>query len=200
MLNHRLDSVVHSEKVEESEPRHKATLLAHVNKLRYFSNSVTNCDARGRWLEDWRLICGGIRVACYSTCGGYCSRLGLWRRLGLEGRRERRQRGCAHGRQERRVFVLISCLIRLIHLLSLNRENYLTLSKNSILSLNVTLMGLPSQPIRPGPLVPWHLTLPALFWAARPRAAAWALWQWLDSTQTYDLKISPLHLDLFDYS
>jgi hypothetical protein len=42
------------------------------------------------------------------------------------GAQERRRRGFAHGRQERRVFLLISCLIRLIHLLSLNREDYLT--------------------------------------------------------------------------
>ena len=37
-----------------------------------------------------------------------------------------RPRGFAHGRQERRDFLLISCLIRLIHLLSLYREVYLT--------------------------------------------------------------------------
>ena len=36
-----------------------------------------------------------------------------------------RPRGFAHGRQERRDFLLISCLIRLIHLLSLYREVYL---------------------------------------------------------------------------
>jgi hypothetical protein len=47
-------------------------------------------------------------------------------RLGLEGRRERRPRGFAHGREESRVFLLISCLIRLIHLLPLNGEDYLT--------------------------------------------------------------------------
>ena len=34
--------------------------------------------------------------------------------------------GFAHGRQEGRDFLLISCLIRLIHLLSLYREVYLT--------------------------------------------------------------------------
>jgi hypothetical protein len=50
----------------------------------------------------------------------------LWRQLGLEGRREHRPRGFAQGRQERRVFLLISCLIKLIHLLSLNRHDYLT--------------------------------------------------------------------------
>jgi hypothetical protein len=50
----------------------------------------------------------------------------LWQRLGLEGRRERRPRGFAHGRQERMVFLLISCLIKLIHLLSLNIDDYLT--------------------------------------------------------------------------
>ena len=41
------------------------------------------------------------------------------------GRWERRPRGFAHARQERRDFLLISCLIRLIHLLSLYREVYL---------------------------------------------------------------------------
>jgi hypothetical protein len=94
---------------------------------------------------------------CYST-RGYCSCPGLWRRLGLEGRRERRPRGFAHGRQKIRVFLLNFYLIRLIHLLSLNREDYLTLSKDSILSLNLTLTGLPRQPIRPDPLDPWQLT------------------------------------------
>jgi hypothetical protein len=63
---------------------------------------------------------------CYSA-RRYYSHLGLWRRLGLEGRGERRPRGfAACGRQERRVFLLISCLIGSIHLLSLNREDYLT--------------------------------------------------------------------------
>ena len=38
------------------------------------------------------------------------------------GALEGRPRGFAHGRQERRDFLLISCLIRLIHLLSLYRE------------------------------------------------------------------------------
>jgi hypothetical protein len=61
----------------------------------------------------------------------YPAVLFVWRRLregqlGLLGREERRPQGFAHGRQERRVFLLISCLIRLIHLLSLNREDYLT--------------------------------------------------------------------------
>jgi hypothetical protein len=73
----------------------------------------------------WELgLCATVPVVLQYR--GYCSHLGLWRRLGLEGRRERRPRGFAHGRQERRVFLLISCLIRLIHLLSLNREDYLT--------------------------------------------------------------------------
>jgi hypothetical protein len=44
---------------------------------------------------------------------------------GCEGRWEHRPRGLAHGRQERRFFLLISCLIRLIHLLSLYREEVL---------------------------------------------------------------------------
>jgi hypothetical protein len=73
----------------------------------------------------WELgLCATVPVVLQYR--GYCSHLGLWRRLGLEGRRERRPRGFAPGRQERRVFLLISCLIRLIHLLSLNREDYLT--------------------------------------------------------------------------
>ena len=57
---------------------------------------------------------------------GYCSQIGSWRWLGLQGRWKRRPRGFAHGRQERRDFLLISSLIRLIHLLSLYREVYLT--------------------------------------------------------------------------
>jgi len=69
---------------------------------------------RGRWA-----------LPCYST-RGYCSRVGSWRRLGLQGRWKRRLRGFAPGRQERRGFLLISCSLRLIHLLSLYREVYLT--------------------------------------------------------------------------
>jgi hypothetical protein len=69
----------------------------------------------------------------------------LWRQLGLEGRRERRPRGFAHGRQERSVFLLISCLIKLIHLLSLNREDYLTPKQG---------LGLISKPNPNGPLGP----------------------------------------------
>ena len=42
---------------------------------------------------------------------------------------ERRPRGFSHGRQERRDFLLISYLIRLICLLSLYREVYLTLKQ-----------------------------------------------------------------------
>jgi hypothetical protein len=38
----------------------------------------------------------------------------LWRQLGLEGRRERRPRGFAHGRQERRAFSS-NLLLDLIH-------------------------------------------------------------------------------------
>jgi len=65
---------------------------------------------------------------CYST-HGYCPRDGCEgeraaARVG--GRWERRPRGFAHGQQEIRDFLLISCLIRLIHLLSLYREVYLT--------------------------------------------------------------------------
>jgi hypothetical protein len=76
----------------------------------------------------WRIRAAELQYSrCYSS-HRYCSRPGLWQRLGLEGRKERRPRGFAHDRQERRVFLIISCLIRLIHLLSLNREDYLTLT------------------------------------------------------------------------
>jgi hypothetical protein len=96
-------------------------------------------------------------------------------RLRLEGRRERRPRGFAHGRQERRIFLLISSLIRLMHLLSLNREDYLTPKQG------LDLIPKPN-PNGPTELAHWTrpispLTLPALFQAARPRAAARALCQ-----------------------
>jgi hypothetical protein len=79
-----------------------------------------NCEGFGDDL--WKL--GLLR---YSTRGTTvpAEKAERWR-LGLEGRRERWPRGFAHDRQERRVFLLVSCLIRLIHLLSLNREDYLT--------------------------------------------------------------------------
>jgi hypothetical protein len=41
--------------------------------------TVMNCDARGRWLEDCGLICGGIRAVCYSS-RRYCSHGGGWER------------------------------------------------------------------------------------------------------------------------
>jgi hypothetical protein len=62
----------------------------------------------------------------YST-RGYCSHKrgrGAAARAG-EGRWERRPWGFAHGWQERRFLLLISCLIRLIHLLSLYKEDVL---------------------------------------------------------------------------
>jgi hypothetical protein len=46
-----------------------------------------------------------------ATVPSYCSRIGLWQRLGLEGRKERRPRDFAHDRQEKRFFLLISCLL-----------------------------------------------------------------------------------------
>jgi len=63
---------------------------------------------------------------CYGGCWAEIVREGegaIARVLGAGGGRPR---GFAHGRQERRDFLLISCLIRLIHLLSLYREVYLT--------------------------------------------------------------------------
>jgi hypothetical protein len=103
-------------------------------------------ELRGLEADLWR-----IRAGSYST-RGYCSRQGLWRRLGLEGRRECRPRGFAHGRQERRVFLLITCLIWSIRLLSLNREDYLTSKEGLDLIPKSNLNG------SPGPLNPWHLT------------------------------------------
>jgi hypothetical protein len=70
------------------------------------------------------------------------------RRRGLEGRKERRPRGFAHGRQERWVFLLISCLIKLIHLLSLNRDDYLTPKQG------LDLIPKPNPNGPPGPLGP----------------------------------------------
>ena len=83
---------------------------------------VMNTDGIKR-RESW----GKRRRRRYSTRGATVPRVLFTerRRLGL-GRWERRPRGFAHGRQERRDFLLISCLIRLIHLLSLYREVYLT--------------------------------------------------------------------------
>jgi hypothetical protein len=83
----------------------------------------------------------------------------VWRRLregqlGLLGREERRPRGFAHGRQERRVFLLISCLIKLIHLLSLNREDYLTPKQG---------LDLIPKPNPNGPIEPAHWTRPINF-------------------------------------
>jgi hypothetical protein len=44
---------------------------------------------RGFGADLWRIRAVELHYSqCYSTCG-YCSRPGLWRRLGLEGRRER---------------------------------------------------------------------------------------------------------------
>jgi hypothetical protein len=60
-------------------------------------------------------VAGTVHVGERQRTGGY----------GCEGRWERWPWGFAHGRQERRFFFLISCLIRLIHLLSLYREEVL---------------------------------------------------------------------------
>jgi hypothetical protein len=86
--------------------------------------------------------------------------------LGLEGRRERRPRGFAHGRQERRIFLLISSLIRLMHLLFLNREDYLTPKQglDRILKPNPNGPTAPARWTRPiSPLTPdngsWFLSL-----------------------------------------
>jgi hypothetical protein len=81
---------------------------------------------RGSGADSWRIRDGSHSTHGATVPAGYCSRLGLWRRLWLEGHREHRPRGFAPGRQERMVFLLISYLIWLIHLLSLNREDYLT--------------------------------------------------------------------------
>jgi hypothetical protein len=69
-----------------------------------------NCDARGIELEDLGgLIRGELGLRATYPRVLFTSR--VVRRLGLERRRERRPRGFAHGRQERRVLLIISCLI-----------------------------------------------------------------------------------------
>jgi len=82
---------------------------------------------RGLWSKKRRLLPRySTRVLQYARelFTGGCEGERAAARVG--GRWERRPRGFAHGRQERRDFLLISCLIRLIHLLSLYREVYLT--------------------------------------------------------------------------
>jgi hypothetical protein len=54
-------------------------------------------ELRGLGADLWR-----IRAGSYSTRGA--SHSGLWRQLGLEGRKEHRPRGFTHGRQERFAF------------------------------------------------------------------------------------------------
>ena len=87
---------------------------------------------------------------CYGGCWAEIVREGegaIARVLGAGGGRPR---GFAHGRQERRDFLLISCLIRLIHLLSLYREVYLT-PKQAVINPN----GLrPNKPLTPLTLHP----------------------------------------------
>jgi hypothetical protein len=86
-----------------------------------------------------------VTTVAYRTHGNYSKKTVMWA-VGIErieekersgggatvpagtvhvGEAEDRPRGFAHGRQERRFFLLISCLIRLIHLLSLYREEVL---------------------------------------------------------------------------
>jgi hypothetical protein len=101
-----------------------------------------NCEGFGDDL--WKL---GLLCATVPTGTVHVEKAERWR-LGLEGRRERQPRGFAHGRQERRVFLLISCLIRLIHLLSLYKEDYLTPKQG----LNLIPKPNPNGP--PGPLGP----------------------------------------------
>jgi hypothetical protein len=89
---------------------------------------VMNCDARGSELRGfgddlWKL---GLLRYSYSTRGT----------VHVERLREREARvaealgtpaaGLCSRPAREKVFLLISCLIRLIHLLSLNREDYLT--------------------------------------------------------------------------
>jgi hypothetical protein len=88
------------------------------------------------------------RLSSYSTRGHYSaagtvhSGGGGYDCKGAEGGRPR---GFAQGRQERRFFLLISCLIRLIHLLSLYREVYLLLNKRLINPYGLR----PNRPLTP---------------------------------------------------
>jgi hypothetical protein len=117
-----------------------------------------NCDARGRWLEDLWLICGELGLRATVPAVLQCPRVLLACRrlregqLGLLGREETPAAGIRPRRQERRVFLLISYLIRLIHLLSLNREDYLIPKQG----LDLIPKPNPNGPL--GPLNPWHVT------------------------------------------
>ena len=81
----------------------------------------------GCWDREERVEGSGSDVrATVPAALQYPRVLFTWWWLGLQGRWGGRPRGFAHGQQERRDFLLISCLIRSIHLLSLYREVYLT--------------------------------------------------------------------------
>jgi hypothetical protein len=103
-------------------------------------------------LEDLWLIYGELVLLRYSTRGAtvpwvlFTPRVVAAARVG--GAQGTPAAGLRHGRQERRVFLLVSCLIRLIHLLSLNREDYLTPKQG----LNLIPKPNPNGP--PGPLGP----------------------------------------------
>jgi len=118
---------------------------------------------------------------------------------------ERQPRGSAHGRQERSDFLLISCLIRLIHL-SLYREVYLSYKQDLLDPLSKRLIN--PNGLRPNRsltlltrgyvlLVLGHFELKnhILSDAARPADPAWSrmdcvVVSWLFNTISADL-LSP---------
>jgi hypothetical protein len=106
-----------------------------------------NCEGFGDDLWKLGLLRYSTRGATVPACTVHVEKAERWR-IGLEGRRERRARGSAHGWQERRVFLLISCLIKLIHNRSLNREDYLTPEQGR------DLIPKPNPNGPPGPLGP----------------------------------------------
>jgi hypothetical protein len=125
-------------------------MVSHTRLLCIAMRGDVNCEGFGDDL--WKL--GLLR---YSTRGATVP-VGTFHvekaergQLGLAGCRERRPRGFAHGRQERRVFLPISSLIRLMHHLSLNREDYLTPKQG---------LDLIPKPNPNGPTEPAHWTRP----------------------------------------
>jgi hypothetical protein len=109
-------------------------------------------------LEDLGLICGGISVVSYSTRSATVA-VGTVHAEKVErgAAKVARSRGTPaaglHPRPTRdKGFLLISCLIRLIHLLSLNRDDYLTPKQRLDLVPKPKPNG--PQPVGRGALVP----------------------------------------------
>jgi hypothetical protein len=109
-------------------------------------------------LEDLGQICGGIRVVIYNTRSATVA-VGVVHAEKVErgaarvaGSRGTPAAGLRPRPTREKDFLLISCLIRLIHLLSLNREDYLTPKQRLDLVPKPNPNG--PQPVGRGALVP----------------------------------------------